>query len=321
MTTEIRERNMGRPFGANISNTQMDISCKDDHDRGQEGQDEDSGIQSPSSADSLRQEPTYPVVNDITSKFKHHVILCSGSGSHEAEAIKSSLNVDIGQVPITVCNERAGVFNNILPNDTALYIVVDSPMCDILMKGRRLPDVVYDFFEEFAQSSKVYLKNALPPQEHWRYDGLRCQLPQECVCEYKEVFISCSQTPDRDEGHGSAESESGAGSMESDDAIDDDSIVVDEDVQEDDNDDDDDDECYAAPEALGDTLPTEHIQIGSNCTMNITPHQSGELLMRQDGTQNTMNVQIVPGENTSKVFVVITLSLATLTLTDFFCVK
>ncbi|XP_067657553.1 protein mono-ADP-ribosyltransferase PARP9-like isoform X2 [Haliotis asinina] len=291
MTTEISQSNMGIPFDTKINNTPMDINCKDNHDN---GQDKDSGIQTPSSADSLRQEPTYPAVNDISSgnKFKHHVILCSGSGTREAEAIQSNLNVDTGKVPISVCNDRTGVFNNIPPSDTALYIVVDSPMCDILMKGRRLPDSVYDFFEEFPKSSKVYLKNALPPQEHWRYDGLRCQLPQDCVREYKEVFISCRQTPDRDEGHRPGESESGAESMESVASIDDD--VVDEDEDEDDND-----------EEGSDVFPTEHIQIGSNCTMNITPHPSGELMMRQDGTQNTMNVQIVPGETMSKVLVVI----------------
>ncbi|XP_046373788.2 protein mono-ADP-ribosyltransferase PARP14-like isoform X2 [Haliotis rufescens] len=315
MTTDISVLDMGKTLGNTIGNKQLDISCNDKQldiscndkqDQAQEGPDGDSGIQTLSSASTLTKEPTYPVVNDINrrSTFKQHVIVCSGSGSLEAEAIQSSLNVDTGPVSITVCNDTAGFFNNISPSasDTALYIVVDSPMCDILMKGRRLPDAVYDFFEEFAQSSKVYLKNILPQPEHWRYDGLRCQLPQDCVREYKEIHISCGQTPVTEGDRVTVESESGAGSMESTDNVDDDDIDIDEDG----GDDDADAEEYSSMEESGVVSPTEHIQIGSNCTMNITRQPTGELLMRQDGTQNTMNVQIVPRESTSKVVVVIT---------------
>ncbi|XP_046542322.1 uncharacterized protein LOC124252713 isoform X3 [Haliotis rubra] len=257
----------------------------------------DSGVESPSTLDTVAFEQSVSLYADgtVTNIWKKaNIIICSDKamdearnlqGQHQNQHIMHSIHVCRAVADLTELSSHETVYKE-------MWIIVDSQICDLFLRKRSFHTRVEDFFENFAKQSKVMLINRLPGSEESRFQCFRWQLPEECVLEYREVYISSGLLSEeellmtRDGSH-----------CQQDLAEDDDpssQAAEDSDAES---------ECDAQELAEGEE---KYVQIGSKCQMYIKNLSQTWTVMKQDGTQNTIVLQIVAGPSTSKVVVKVT---------------
>ncbi|XP_048237418.1 uncharacterized protein LOC124147196 isoform X1 [Haliotis rufescens] len=269
----------------------------------------DSGIESPSNLDTLRFQESVSVYAEgqVTNSWKRpYVIVCSDKAKEEASNLRRQHQNQQRIYSIHVCKGRADLtsLSSGTTSYTVMWIIVDSQICDLFMRKRSFHTSVEDFFENFAKQSKVLLINRLPDTDDSRFQCFRWQLPEECLIEYREVEISSGLLSEEELMMTRGDSQyqkdlAEGGEPGPQDAADSESEHDVHDMTEGD--------YELSPRDENETVEgNTYVQVGSKCKMYIENSSQKWTIMRQDGTQNTIVLQIVAGADTSKVIVKIT---------------
>ncbi|XP_067657303.1 uncharacterized protein [Haliotis asinina] len=251
----------------------------------------DSGAESPSTLHPEGFQQKVPMYEDGTvtnTGEKANIIICSDNSLDEAHNLQNQQQT---QHRIHVC--RAVDDLTELSSDTQVYkemwIIVDSHICDLFLRRRSFHAQVEDFFETFAIKSKVRLIKRLPDSEVSKFQSFRWQLPEQCVLEYTELDIS-SGLLSKEEFLMTRDGPRYQQDLEKEDEYSESRARDSEDESG------DGDQEMAEGEA-------KYVQIGSKSQMYVKTSNQTWTVMKQEGTQNTMVLQIVVRESTSKVVV------------------
>ncbi|XP_067657177.1 uncharacterized protein [Haliotis asinina] len=226
------------------------------------------------------------------------VIICSEDKISDAEELSKRLGHG-GQYDVITCIDRDLFDPEKLPfsSFSAMYLLVDTVVASIFLRKGRLHNSVYDYFEELADSGRRVLVVNKFGEKNRMFHEVLYQLPGDCTKEMKDITLS------RVPRHKLELSES------------DSSLDSDEDTQTEDEGHDDGQRMKGTRQPNPVTLLHErdipddellNCQIGSGCTMNIKKSSHQLVIVKQDGTENTVNIRVVPGPTTSKVVLVIT---------------
>ncbi|XP_048237430.1 uncharacterized protein LOC124147197 isoform X1 [Haliotis rufescens] len=238
---------------------------------------------------------------------KRNVIICSEEKVLAAEDLSKRVGQKEGQHDIIKCKDREMFDPERLPfaSFSTMYLLVDTGVASLILRKGRLHNSVYDYFEGLEASGKrVFVVNKFE-EKNRMFNEVLYQLPGDCTKEMKDLTITC--VPRHKPQLSQSESEP---SWDSDDDMQTEGELPSESLGKATTE-GTEDAYQLNPDALlneGSVPDHEDLncQIGSHCTMNIKKSSNQIVIAKQDGTENTINVNVVPGPSASKTLLVIT---------------
>ncbi|XP_046542328.1 uncharacterized protein LOC124252714 [Haliotis rubra] len=224
-------------------------------------------------------------------KCKRNVIICSKEKMSAAQELSKRFGQEGGQYDVIKCIDREMFDKERLPfsSFSTMYLLVDTAVASIFLRKGRLHNSVYDYFEGLEASGKQVLVVNKFEEKNRMFNEVLYQLPGDCTKEMKDITIT---SVPRHKLESEAEP----------------SLDSDEDTQT-----EDEGQSASLEEAISEGMKETHqddelinCQIGTGCTMNIKKSSHQLVIAKQDGTENTVNVRVVPGPTASKVVLVIT---------------